>query len=244
MLESKAAWEGLSIFYGNTAGSAAGGLCLINISASWSKKSYFFNTFAKDLGGALAAARYSNISWRDEATFLSNRAAEGGAVLLVDVINASWLAAANFTNNTASGKDGRDIALSDGSIASWMEGTTFADSHTFQDGGALKVSHFSSIVGRGQTHFLGNTNAGDGGSLFLGGNASWKGETTFFDNVAASLGGAVYVTRGGRISWYGGTLLITPHIAGALLPLPRALTCHGLPRPTSHPIKLGRTVGP
>lgn len=216
----KTAWGKVSRFEGNIAGSDGGGLCVSNGSASWTGATYFKENFAGTNGGALSGTTKSNISWAGQAIFSSNVANKaGGAIYMSTGAIASWSSVSNFVSNSASEGDGGGVFLLDGSTALWMGEATFANNSANDNGGALRVSPSSTIVYEGRTSFWGNSAGGDGGALYLGGNASWEGETVLSENFARSLGGAICVLSGGKISWSANTLFFnnTAESGGALI---------------------------
>ena len=230
----KATWVGESNIRGNTANSRGGGIYVSNSSISWTGAvSSFSGNIAKTYGGALYGDSSSNISWREEALFSSNVGDfEGGAVFVAGTTSVSWSAATAFFNNTATWYGG-GVSLTAGSVGSWTGKTTFSRNSVYYDynsfvngigssyGGALFVSSSSTLLLGGSTIFSGNTAmSGNGGALFVGGNASLEGNTLFADNIASNLGGAMCVTSSGSItSWSGDTSFVnnTADSGGALV---------------------------
>ena len=210
----KATWEGECSIRSNTANSRGGGIYVSNGSISWTGAvSFFSGNIARTFGGGLYGNSRSNISWTGKALFSSNVGDfEGGAVFVADTTSVSWSAATTFFNNTAMWHGG-GVALTAGSVGSWTGSTTFSRNSVYYDynsyvngirssyGGALFVSSSSTLLLEESTTFTGNTAmSGNGGALFVGGNASLEGNTLFTDNTADS-GGALVATSGSHVSW-------------------------------------------
>lgn len=214
------AWEEVSRFEDNIAGFDGGGLCVSHGSASWTGATYFTENLAGTYGGALSGTSNSNIYWAEQAIFSSNAANKaGGAVYMSDGSIASWSSVSKFVSNSAPEGDGGGVCLLDGSKALWMAEASFENNSANNNGGALRVSPSSTILYEERTIFWGNSAGRDGGALYLGGNASWQGETELSENFARSLGGAVCVLRGGNISWGANTIFSnnTAESGGALI---------------------------
>ena len=219
----KATWEGESSIQGNTADSRGGGIYVSNGNVSWTGAvALFSDNSANTYGGALYGDDRSNIFWTGKALFSSNVGYyDGGAVYVADVTSASWSGETTFFNNTATWYGG-GVSLTTGSIGSWTGKAAFLSNSVYYDynsyvngigssyGGALSVSPSSTLMLEGNTLFSGNTAlSGNGGALFVAGNASLEGNMVFSDNVASNLGGAVCVTSSGSIiSWSGNASLV------------------------------------
>lgn len=194
-INSSVTLSGDTLFEGNNAG-YGGAIWSEGSEAvlSWSGKMRFTNNEANEMGGAVLA-RGGAVFWSGDTSFEYNSGSYSGAGALAaqSSVNVSWSGETYFRGNFG-GVTGGAIYSSTSRITG-SGNTTFTDNISDGDGGAWYASG-SKIVLEGQTSFT-NNRADDGGAMVLySASLSWAGDTNFTGNTALLVGGALAAGSG------------------------------------------------
>ena len=193
-------WDGDTVFMDNQATYKGGGMLVDDYSnVSSTGSTTFVGNFAVD-GGGLYIYCYSVGNWTGTTTFQSNAVDGYGGGLYVDQRSTiSWNGVTTFESNVAN--NGGALSIINADVV-WTGITLFADNIAYQQAGAVYATLTYGILCQGTTTFQNNTAvAGNGGALSLVGAVSSgvshvniSGETTFTNNSAFWVGGAIYST--------------------------------------------------
>lgn len=207
--DSTVSWTGKTSFSNNTfcdnpdteTGGFIGGGAIhaTNSTLRWEGETSFHNnTSIRYIIQAIA----STLIWEGAMSFsdsaaptvpsnVSNYIAGGGAIRAENSV-LKWEGVTSFSNNVAASGGFIDAV---GSTLTWGARASFFDNKE-----ALILSE-STASWRGETLFSGNTGGGGGALRLHASTASWQGETIFSQNIASTIGGAVYLAYGSIASW-------------------------------------------
>ena len=213
--QSTLTFDGTSLFTNNSAGASGGGIVVLDSTVMFGGNASFVRNAAFVSGGGMRASM-SNVTTCGITSFVNNSASTSAGLV---TYNCSVIILGNtqFISNFANSSGGGGLAIFFGSFN--MSGNTIFQSNSSPYGAAaylvLCLASF-----RGYTHFLNNSGAFQGGSVYAyNSTINFAGNSTFIDNSAANQGSGIYA-RGSRLFFEGNTTLAgntnTSTLEGAL----------------------------
>ncbi|CAN0168925.1 unnamed protein product [Ectocarpus sp. 12 AP-2014] len=207
-------WSGgathFTMNFGVSLVSLGGAMEVDNSEVSWSGDTEFDTNFVGFGGGAISAKEGARVSWGEgTTTFLGNVASyRAGAFDCIDSY-ISWSGTTKFNRNSAvflvnstlGGEGGAASVLS--CNVSWTGETSFTSNVAQSEGGGITASSgndgvLSNITMNATTIFFNNTAATNGGAIVLfedaALNSSFNVDISFVGNSAGVAGGAIFLS--------------------------------------------------